>query len=217
MRTMPLMLLAALATGTVAHAAPTANHLTGDYVEARTASVFAGPCHYNGELTTTGRDAELVWHVTDGAWNGVSLTGVNAVAAVTSDTNLQDAHATRRSVLWVDSRVSEKQANALADALTAKAKETLGYIVAVKRAPIVFTKKGETFQVSACGLTHLSVDAMPNHECCKMPNLVWYKPLVSLENRRVGYTRTSGITDKTLGATWTYNGQNTAFYGTFTL
>ena len=29
--------------------------IKGDYVEVRTASVFAGACHFNGEVTTTGR------------------------------------------------------------------------------------------------------------------------------------------------------------------
>jgi hypothetical protein len=29
--------------------------MRGDYVEVRTASVFAGACHYNGEFVTTGR------------------------------------------------------------------------------------------------------------------------------------------------------------------
>ena len=58
---------------------------------------------------------------------------------------------------------------------------------------------------------------MPNHECCKQPNMVWYKPLVELKDRRVGYTRVSGITDNTLGATWEKNNENTAFYGTFAL
>ena len=36
--------------------------IVGDYVEARTASVFAGACHYNGELVTTGRDAIMAWN-----------------------------------------------------------------------------------------------------------------------------------------------------------
>ncbi len=36
--------------------------LTGDYVEARTASVFAGACHFNGEVVTTGRDAVMAWN-----------------------------------------------------------------------------------------------------------------------------------------------------------
>jgi hypothetical protein len=38
--------------------------LRGDYVEVRTASVFAGACHYNGEVVTTGRDAIMAWNVT---------------------------------------------------------------------------------------------------------------------------------------------------------
>src|SRR5712691_13337040 len=69
----------------------------GDYVEVRTASVFAGACHYNGEVTTTGRDALMAWNVTAGKWNGVDLAGVRAVAIVTSEVNLSDNDAARRS------------------------------------------------------------------------------------------------------------------------
>ena len=49
--------------------------LRGDYVEVRTASVFAGACHYNGEVVTTGRDAMMAWNVTSGKWQGVDLSG----------------------------------------------------------------------------------------------------------------------------------------------
>ena len=69
----------------------------GDYVEVRTASVFAGPCHYNGELVTTGRDAIMVWNVAEGSFNGVNLAGVKAVAVVSSQENLSDASAARKS------------------------------------------------------------------------------------------------------------------------
>src|SRR6478735_7691951 len=58
--------------------------VTGDYVEARTASVFAGACHYNGEFVTTGRDALLAWNFSKGSFNGIDLSGTRAVAAVTS-------------------------------------------------------------------------------------------------------------------------------------
>src|SRR6266700_6502502 len=81
----------------------------GDYVEVRTASVFAGACHYNGEVTTTGRDALMAWNVTSGTWNGVDLAGVRALAIVTSDANLSDT-----AYLWseniIDSDVSYSQA-----------------------------------------------------------------------------------------------------------
>src|SRR5687767_11175075 len=45
--------------------------MRGEYVEVRTASVFAGACHYNGEVVTTGRDALMAWNVTSG--NGRTL------------------------------------------------------------------------------------------------------------------------------------------------
>src|SRR6188474_3381125 len=69
--------------------------LRGDYVEVRTASVFAGACHYNGEVVTTGRDALMAWNVTSGKWQGVDLTGVRAMAIVTADANLSDDQAPR--------------------------------------------------------------------------------------------------------------------------
>jgi hypothetical protein len=56
-----------------------ADGVRGVYVEARTASVFAGACHYNGELTTAGREAVLAWSVKEGSWGGVQLAGVRAV------------------------------------------------------------------------------------------------------------------------------------------
>ena len=87
--------------------------LTGDYVEARTASVFAGACHYNGELTTTGREAEMAWHIRDGAWNGISLSGLSALASTVSDANLQDETAVRHAVLYMDAKATPAQFTAL--------------------------------------------------------------------------------------------------------
>jgi hypothetical protein len=69
--------------------------LRGDYVEVRTASVFAGACHYNGEVVTTGRDAMMAWKVTSGKWQGVDLSGARAMAIITSDANLSDNNAAR--------------------------------------------------------------------------------------------------------------------------
>src|SRR4030095_16172932 len=86
-----------------------ASGLSGDYVEARTASVFAGACHYNGELTTTGRDALMAWSVASGSWNGINLAGVRALAVVSADVNLYDTNAPRRSELTVDSSATEAQ------------------------------------------------------------------------------------------------------------
>src|SRR2546421_10414953 len=87
-----------------------ANNLRGDYVEARTASVFAGACHYNGELTTTGRDALMAWNVKAGSWDGVGLAGVRALAVVGADANLSDPHAAPRPAVSVYRPATDAQA-----------------------------------------------------------------------------------------------------------
>jgi hypothetical protein len=221
MRNLILSLALTLSVGAAAQAAPASsaanNHLRGDYVEARTASVFAGACHFNGELTTTGREAQMAWHVREGVWNGVSLSGLNAMAAVVSDTNLRHEDAARQSILYIDTQATPAQAAALAAALQADCGKSLGKVVAVKQVAISFARNDESYRVEAQGVGKLDVDAMPNHACCKQPNLVWYKPLCPLNNRRVGFTRDSGIQDKTLAISWRDCGQNTAFYGEFAL
>ncbi len=189
--------------------------IRGDYVEVRTASVFAGACHYNGEVTTTGRDALMAWKVTAGKWNGVDLAGVRAVAIVTSEVNLSDNDAARRSEIIIDRNASHSQAVAMLDVLKNRYVGSLGKIVAVDIAPISFDHTGGSYTVSAGRLASINVQAMPNDLCCKMPNLVWYSPLVPLGNRKVGYTRDAIYAGDSLGQSWERVGENSAFYGSF--
>ena len=191
--------------------------LTGDYVEARTASVFAGACHYNGELTTTGRDAEIVWHVRSGSSHGVDLSGLTAVAAVTADDNFKNDAARRRSMLFIDDRATGAQMKALGGLLMTTYKAALGRVVGIKPTHISFSRVGDSFRMDAKGVGKLDVASMPNGECCKQPNLVWYRPLVDITDRKVGFTRESGVADSALGVSWTKYNQNTAFYGNFTV
>ena len=61
MKTLLCCTLALLISATSAPTAPTSPApIKGDYVEARTASVFAGACHYNGELVTTAKSMLVV-------------------------------------------------------------------------------------------------------------------------------------------------------------
>jgi len=190
--------------------------LRGDYVEVRTASVFAGACHYNGEVITTGRDALMAWNVTSGNWQGVDLTGVRALAIVSADANLGETSAARQSEIIIDSSASRTQALAITNALKEKYATSLGNIVEVRTAPITFARNGRTYAV-ATNEAAINVEAMPNDLCCKMPNLVWYTPLVGLENRKVGYTSKALYSGKVVGEPWSRSGENSAFYGTFSL
>ena len=190
--------------------------LRGDYVEVRTASVFAGACHYNGEVVTTGRDAMMAWNVTSGKWQGVDLSGVRVLAIVSSDANLSDGNAARQSEIIIDANASRMQALAMVNALKEKYAASLGNVVEVRSAPIKFERNGRTYAV-VTNEAAINVEAMPNDLCCKMPNLVWYTPFVGLENRKVGYTSKALYSGKVVGEPWSRSGENSAFYGTFSL
>lgn len=186
----------------------------GDYVEVRTASVFAGACHYNGEVTTTGRDALMAWNVKSGQWKGVDLTGMRAIAVVSADDSLANAQAGRRSELIMDQSATHAQAVAMLDAIKSRYADAVGQIISVRTAPINFKHEGTTYDVSSAEAA-IDVEAMPNDLCCRMPNLVWYSPLVSLGQRKVGYTVKALYTGHTVGETWERAGENSAFYGNF--
>jgi uncharacterized protein DUF1326 len=190
--------------------------LRGDYVEVRTASVFAGACHYNGEVVTTGRGAMMAWNVTSGKWQNVDLSGVRVLAIVSADANLSDGNAARQSEIIIDANASRTQALAMINALKEKYAASLGKIVEVRSAPISFERNGRTYAV-VTNEAAINVEAMPNDLCCKMPNLVWYSPLVGLENRKVGYTSKALYSGKVVGEPWSRSGENSAFYGTFSL
>ena len=214
-----LLILAAIiiAVGALAFSSQAENvSLRGDYVEVRTASVFAGACHYNGEVVTTGRDAMMAWKVNSGKWQGIDLSGVRVLAVVSADANLAENNAGRQSEIIIDSQASRQQALAMVNALKEKYAASLGRVVEVRTAPISFERNGRTYSV-VTDEAAINVEGMPNDLCCRMPNLVWYAPLVGLENRKVGYTSKALYHGKVVGEPWSRSGENSAFYGTFSL
>jgi hypothetical protein len=189
----------------------------GNYVEARSASVFAGACHFNGELVTTGREAILAWNITDGEFDKVNLAGVRAVAVVSSPANLSEERAARKTELLIDSHATEKQAGALVALLKKTSSSALGEVVAIKRAEIAFETQDGTYRVTAGECVRLDVKPMPNAECCRQPNNVWYSPLVKLDSKKVGYTTEAHYAGGAAGAPWTRGDENSGFYGHFSL
>jgi len=100
-----------------------ASQVKGDYVEARTADVFTGPCFSNAEIFITGHQAVMAWKVTEGSWKGVDLKGLSVAAAVLGTSSFsQDDPAYAKSVLIVDKKATPAQR----DALVAMAKELGG-------------------------------------------------------------------------------------------
>ena len=59
-----------------------ARGLSGNYIEARTADVFTGPCFANGEVEMNGKEAVFAWKIGSGAWQGVNLDGLSVVGVI---------------------------------------------------------------------------------------------------------------------------------------
>ena len=79
--------------------------IRGDYVEARTADVFTGPCFSNAEVFIYGNHAVMAWKVTEGSWNGVDLSGLCVAAAVNGTTTFsEDKPEKATAVLIVDAK-----------------------------------------------------------------------------------------------------------------
>ena len=201
-------------TATLKSQAETAS-VKGEYVEVRTASVFAGACHYNGELTTAGREALMAWNVKSGVWQGVDLAGVRAVAIVSAAENLADQNAAREAEIIIGENASDAQSRAMLDGLRNHYAASLGKIISVRRGPLSFEQKSKAYSVTADNFASINIEAMPDDLCCKMPQLVWYSPLVALENRKVGYTTKALYVGGKVSEPWQRSGENSAFYGSF--
>src|SRR5437870_9776060 len=103
----------------------------GDYVEARTADVYTGPCFANAEVGLVGNLAVFGWKINRGEWHGTSLDGLSVVAAVKARNTLGDVYESAypvHAVLIVDSGANPEQRLALQSFAKRMAGDLLQYV-----------------------------------------------------------------------------------------
>jgi hypothetical protein len=133
--------------------------IEGDYVEARTADVFTGPCFSNAEVFIYGNHAVMAWKVTEGSWNGVDLRGLCVAAAVNGTTTFsQDQPELARAVLIVDSEAGSREREALIDMAKTLGGARLSRIASVT-----------TARMSLKVENHASSGGEPSHAAHGMP------------------------------------------------
>lgn len=116
------------------------NAVRGDYLEARNADVFTGPCFSNSEIFIVGNRAVMAWKVNEGSWNGVRLNGLTVAAAVkASNTFQEDRPEKAASVVLVDQQANDEQREALVDMARHLGQGRLEHIVAVKPVRLTLT------------------------------------------------------------------------------
>src|ERR1700722_9266728 len=92
------------------------NQIHGQYVEARTADVYTGPCFANAEVGLTGDLAVMGWKIEQGSYDGVNLDGLSVMGAVRASNtlgNVIDTVYPVKAVLIIDERANAEQRLAL--------------------------------------------------------------------------------------------------------
>src|SRR5215472_14225938 len=87
-------------------------NISGNYMEARTADVYTGPCFANGEAEINGKEAVLGWKINNGAWKGVNIAGLGVVGVIRAQHTIGNVHVPSNSgiaVVIVDSRANAEQ------------------------------------------------------------------------------------------------------------
>jgi len=137
------------------------SRVKGDYVEARTADVYTGPCFSNAEIFITGHQAVMAWKVTEGSWRGVDLNGLSVAAAVLGTTTFsQDDTKAARSVLIVDKKATPAQREALIGLAKELGGDRLKNVVAVRTSVLIVTVEDHPASAESADAGHKS-HAMP--------------------------------------------------------
>jgi hypothetical protein len=212
-----------LALALSAPSASDPSRVTGDYVEARTAQVFAGGCIMGSEGEPSGREAILGWRVTRGTVNGVSLDGLSVVAAVAADINLGTHElggakpTILKSILLVDSRATAAQRDALVAMAKGLAPRVIAGEVEVRSAPIAFSREADSVKLTAGEATVDTTTKFEHSPACGA--ITWFSPLAKTDHAQVGQTRLQEWRGPSLrGVQWrdVSGDKKSSFVGTFT-
>jgi hypothetical protein len=196
--------------------------ISGQYVETRSADVYVGQCFANGEMNTSGQEAIVAWHIGDGSWDGVSLSGLTVVGAVKAQATLGDPYGKpypAKSVLIVDKQATPEQRQALINFAQEMGGELLRHVVRVIDAPIdMEVAEGQhstRARLQAGDVVTVETRAIGDKDHLCGNEDTFYQPLTQTTHAMAAVAMTDEYRGKDLSVTWTLHDKRSAFVGTF--
>jgi len=195
----------------------------GNYVEARTADVYTGPCFANAEVGQVGQLALFGWKITQGAWSGVALDGLGVVGVVRASSTLGDVYHSAypvKAVLIVDERANPEQRLALQSFAKRMGGDLLQDVVRVEYQPIDLTfANGDMHSMkatlSAGNLAKIQTRAINENDAICHNEEVWYPPLTKVQHAMPAVAVANTFRGQGLGETWSSPDKRSAFVGSF--
>ena len=201
-----ILLLAAGLLLLTAWARPGSAALKGDYIEARSADVYTGPCFANSEVGLTGQEAILRLENSAGRVERRPLAGLSVVAVVRANATLgdpyHDAHPAR-TVLIMDSRANRRQRAALTAFAASMTDGLLDNVVRVETAPIqMMVEHGDLHgaaRVVAGRFAQIETRSLCQGDHLCGNESVYYPPLVALAHSMPAFTLDSSFSGQGFG------------------
>jgi hypothetical protein len=193
----------------------------GEYIEARTADVYTGPCFANSETELTGDLAVMGWKIEKGTFQGVNLDGLSVMGVIRAQGTLGDyMHPVipAKAVIIVDQRASVEQRIALQHFAQRMSKNLLDDVVRVDARPIEFSSAdihSRKAKMVAGELAEVETRALVETDQVCHNESVWYQPLTTVDHAMAAYSVEHSYQGKGLGTTWSYPGKRSSYVGTF--
>jgi len=199
------------------------HEIYGNYIEARTADVYTGPCFANSEVGLTGNLAVMGWKVTKGSWQGVHLDGLSVVGVVRAHHTLGDVYESAypvKAVLIVDSRANPEQRLALESFAKHMTGDLLQDVVRVDYQPIELSFANNDIHsmratLTAGNLAEISTRALKESDEICHNEEVWYRPLSKVSHAMPAYSLADRFDGQGLGTTWSSPYKRSSFVATF--
>jgi hypothetical protein len=198
-------------------------HVRGEYVEARTADVYTGPCFANAEVGLTGDLAVMGWKIEKGTFQGVNLDGLSVMGVIRASNtlgNVTDTVYPVKAVLVIDDRANAEQRLALKGFAQKMGGQLLADVVRVEYQPIALSLGDNSVHsrkaiMTAGNMVKLETRPMTEGDQLCHNESVWYEPLTPVEHAMPAFTLSNGYSGKGLGTVWNYSGNRGSFVGTF--
>ena len=195
----------------------------GNYVEARTADVYTGPCFANSEVGLTGQLAVMGWKVTKGSWNGVALDDLGVVGVIRASSTLGDVYHSAypvKAVLIVDERANAEQRLALQSFAKHMSGDLLQDVVRVDYQAIDLSFANGNLHsmkatLTAGNLAKIETRALSENDQICHNEEVWYRPLTQVEHAMPAYALANSFQGQGLGEQWSSPGKRSAFLASF--
>ena len=214
-----------LAGSLMAAGLPNRTHVRGDYIEARTADVFTGPCFANSEVDLVGNLAVMGWRVDQGEFEGVKLDGLSVVGVVKASNTLGNVSTTAypvKSVLIVDERATPVQRLALKSFAQRMGGDLFQDVVKVDVQPISLIFDGNNMHsakatLKAGDLAAIQTRAINEQDHLCTNEITWYDPLTKTDHAMPAYALAHNYKGTGLNTTWSSPEKRSAFVGSFQL